>query len=98
MKKIILIVLTAIGLFSCTNNKNSYDASGTFETTETIVAAEANGIIKQLNIEEGQILKAGQRIGYIDSVAALAKKKTIRSPNKICAQQIAGYCCTNKFV
>jgi HlyD family secretion protein len=82
MKKIILTVLSAIGLFSCTNDKNSYDASGTFETTETIVAAEANGIIKQLNIEEGQILKAGQHIGYIDSIELWLRKKQLEAQIK----------------
>jgi HlyD family secretion protein len=77
MKKIIPIVLMAISIISCTNNKNDYDASGTFETTETIVAAEANGLIKQLNIEEGQILKAGQHIGYIDSIQLSLRKKQL---------------------
>jgi len=82
MKKIILIVLTSIGLFSCSDDKNKYDASGTFETTETIVAAEANGIIKQLDIEEGQILEAGQRIGYIDSVQLWLRKKQLEAQIK----------------
>lgn len=82
MKKIILIVLTSVGLFSCDNDKNNYDASGTFETTETIVAAEANGIIKQLDIEEGQILEAGQRIGYIDSVQLWLRKKQLEAQIK----------------
>jgi len=82
MKKIILIVLTSIGLLSCSNDKTNYDASGTFETTETIVAAEANGIIKQLDIEEGQILEAGQRIGYIDSVQLWLRKKQLEAQIK----------------
>jgi len=82
MKKIIHIVLSALGLFSCTNDKNSYDASGTFETTETIVAAEASGIIRQLNLEEGQILEAGQRIGYIDSLQLSLRKKQLEAQIK----------------
>ena len=82
MKKIILTVLTATALISCANNKNNYDASGTFETTETIAASEANGIIKQLNIEEGQILKAGQHIGYIDSVQLWLRKKQLEAQIK----------------
>lgn len=79
MKKIILTVLSATALFSCNNDKNNYDASGTFETTETIVAAEANGIIKQLNLEEGQMLEAGQYIGYIDSVQLWLQKKQLEA-------------------
>ncbi|MEP6927461.1 MAG: HlyD family efflux transporter periplasmic adaptor subunit [Ginsengibacter sp.] len=81
MKKIIFIILTAITIISC-KSKNDYDASGTFETTETIVAAEANGIIKELNIEEGQTLKAGQDIGYIDSIQLSLRKKQLEAQIK----------------
>ncbi|HKZ68243.1 MAG TPA: HlyD family efflux transporter periplasmic adaptor subunit [Chitinophagaceae bacterium] len=79
MKKIIIPVLIAVSLAACNNKNSDHDASGTFETTETIIAAEANGIIKQFNIEEGQVLKEGQYIGYIDSVQLYLKKKQLES-------------------
>jgi HlyD family secretion protein len=82
MKKIIPVVLTVLSIISCTDSKKDYDASGTFETNETIVAAEANGIIKQLDLEEGQILKAGQHIGYIDSVQLWLRKKQLEAQIK----------------
>ncbi|MEO8764316.1 MAG: HlyD family efflux transporter periplasmic adaptor subunit [Ginsengibacter sp.] len=82
MKKIIITALAGTALISCSGNKNAYDASGTFETEETIVASEANGIIKQLTIEEGQILKAGQSVGYIDSVQLWLKKKQLEEQIK----------------
>jgi HlyD family secretion protein len=53
--------------FSCKNDDKSNDASGTFEATETIVSAEANGKILSLNIEEGDVIKQGQVVGTIDS-------------------------------
>jgi len=79
MKKIIIPALIAVSLAACNNNNSDHDASGVFETTETIIAAEANGIIKQFDIEEGQTLKAGQYIGYIDSVQLYLKKKQLES-------------------
>src|SRR5688572_13717633 len=79
MKRIIIPVLIAVSLAACNNNNPDHDASGTFETTETIIAAEANGIIKQFNIEEGQVLKEGQYIGYIDSVQLHLRKKQLES-------------------
>jgi HlyD family secretion protein len=82
MKKIVGIALLVISLAACNNDKNKYDASGTFETTEIIVAAEANGVIKQLNIEDGQVLKAGQIIGYIDSVQLWLRKKQLEAQIK----------------
>lgn len=79
MKRIFIPVLMAVSLTACNNNNNAYDASGTFETTETMVSAEANGIIKQFDIEEGQSLKEGQYIGYIDSIQLHLKKKQLES-------------------
>ena len=67
MKKISFTVIMALFLISCGNKEQPYDASGTFEAVETIVSAEATGVIKSLNLEEGQVLKAGQTVGYIDS-------------------------------
>lgn len=58
----------SVFLFSCNNGDNANDASGTFEATETIVSAEANGKILALEITEGDVLKQGQQIGYIDSM------------------------------
>jgi HlyD family secretion protein len=59
---VLLLIIT-----SCKEKKNIYDASGSFEAIETMIAAEASGKILQLNIEEGQQLDSGQIIGYIDS-------------------------------
>lgn len=69
----IIWVAMFILMISC-NNKEAFDASGSFEAVETIVSSEANGSIKQLSIEEGQILKVGQPVGYVDSVQLYLKK------------------------
>jgi HlyD family secretion protein len=77
MKNSILIV--AVILTCCTGNKNQYDASGTFEAVETIVSAEASGLIKEFAIEEGQDLAENQLIGYIDSTQLYLKKKQLQA-------------------
>ncbi|MDP4228448.1 MAG: HlyD family efflux transporter periplasmic adaptor subunit, partial [Bacteroidota bacterium] len=51
-----------------------YDASGSFEATEVIVSAEANGKIMKFGIDEGQQLEAGQNVGYIDSIQLYLRK------------------------
>jgi HlyD family secretion protein len=66
-------------LSSCKNDKKQFDASGSFEGEETIISSEANGTIKRFTIEEGQILKAGQDIGYIDSIQLYLKKKQLEA-------------------
>jgi HlyD family secretion protein len=78
-----LLCLTAI-VVSCNNNKSTNDASGTFEATETIVSAEANGKILELNIEEGDVIKQGQQVGYIDSTQLhLSRIQLIQSQKAI---------------
>jgi HlyD family secretion protein len=80
MKRIMLpFAMLLTGLISCKQSENKYDASGTFEAVETIVSAQASGEIKELNLEEGQVLKAGQVVGYIDSIQLYLKKKQLEA-------------------
>jgi HlyD family secretion protein len=65
--KIFLFLVVIFGISSCREKAEQFDAAGSFEAVETIIAAEANGKILQLNVEEGQELDSGQVIGYIDS-------------------------------
>ena len=81
-KLLIAIFLLPIIFSSCKNNKDEYDASGTFEATETIVSAEASGVIKSFKIDEGQILDPGQQIGYIDTTQLYLKKKQLKAQVK----------------
>lgn len=73
-----LIILSII-LTACGGNTNDFDASGSFEADEIIISAEASGVIRQFNIEEGQTLQAGQSIGYIDSTQLYLKKKQLET-------------------
>ena len=80
MNKIKTITIAATLLLvitSCNNNKSSFDASGSFVAEETVISSEATGTIKQFDIEEGQTLKAGEHIGYIDSTQLYLKKKQL---------------------
>lgn len=89
MKRTILIFgLLSLILSSCSNNKNKFDATGTFETTEVIVCSEAIGKILSFDIEEGDIVKAGQQIGIIDTIQlALQKKQLMTNAQSIDMQR-----------
>jgi len=69
-------------LISCRSSKDNYDASGTFETTEVIVSAEATGKILSFDIQEGQILKANDVVGSIDSVQLYLRKMQLLTNEK----------------
>lgn len=82
MKKTAIAVLLAIIATSCSNNEIESDASGTFEAIETIISAEASGVIKNLSADEGKNLKAGEVIGFIDSTQLVLKRKQLESQIK----------------
>jgi len=67
----------AITLCACGNSDALTDASGTFESTEIIVSSEANGKIMLFDLQEGQQLKAGETIGYIDTIQLYLRKRQL---------------------
>lgn len=98
MKKNIILIAASLTLAYCSGHKNEYDASGTFEAVETIVSAEAAGVLKDFTIEEGSALAQGQVIGHIDSTQLYLRKRQLeaqvnavlsRRPNV--AAQLAAY-------
>ena len=62
-----------IWVSACKNKTENADAYGNFEATEITVSAETTGKILSLNIEEGQTLKAGEIVGFIDSTQTYLK-------------------------
>lgn len=91
MKGIIYMTTTAailLAMVSCSNSKNKFDATGSFEADEVIVSAEQSGKILRLDIEEGEVLNANSIIGQIDVAALyLQKEQTEASVNAI-AQKV----------
>ncbi|MDD4921792.1 MAG: HlyD family efflux transporter periplasmic adaptor subunit [Bacteroidales bacterium] len=92
-----LAIWLILSMNSCKNSDSEMDASGTFESTEVIVSSEANGKIMQFDVQEGQSLAAGQKLGYVDTVQLYLRKKQLqanikaslsRSPDV--AAQVAG--------
>lgn len=76
------IALVLICFTACNRDENNFDASGTFEAVETIIAAEANGKILSFNVVEGQQLEVGQTVGHIDSIDLHLQKLQLEQ-NKI---------------
>lgn len=83
-----LIIPGLVLLQSCNQGENRYDATGNFEADEIIVSAEAAGKILELKIQEGQSLKDGERVGYIDTLQLhLRKKQLLYSIQAVLAKQ-----------
>ena len=73
----ILSILSAAVLVSCGMSETEYDASGVFEVTDIVVAAETSGKIVSLSIEEGQPVKQGEILGCVDTVQLSLKKRQL---------------------
>ncbi|GAO43133.1 HlyD family secretion protein [Flavihumibacter petaseus] len=80
--RIATLLLLLFAIAACKEKEKGYDASGSFETTETIIAAEANGKLLQFAIEEGQQLDSGTVIGYIDSTQVHLSKSQLAQNKK----------------
>jgi HlyD family secretion protein len=72
-----VLALLALMLIACNRQKGSYEASGAFEATEVVVSAQASGTIMELELTEGQVLAAGQTVGYIDTLQLHLKKEQL---------------------
>lgn len=75
MNKVLASILgLSVLTTACSTTGTDFDASGTFEATEVIVSAEANGKVLSLNIVEGQTVKRGDPVGAIDSTSLYLNK------------------------
>lgn len=82
IKTLFLLGTCVAMLSSCTRGKNTHDATGCFEAEETLISAEANGVIRSFAIEEGAELAPGTPVGYIDSTQLYLRKKQLENQVK----------------
>ena len=84
----LLGLCSLLALFSaCGNGAPKSDATGTFETTEVLVSAEASGRLLYFDIEEGMLLKAGEEVGVVDTVQLYLKKLQLEASLKSVEEQ-----------
>ena len=77
MKKITLI--TALAALIACNHKNNFDASGNFIADEVIVSAQQNGQLISYNVQEGQNLIEGQKVGQINTEVLQLQKQQVEA-------------------
>ncbi len=75
-------------LISCQISNDRSDAYGNFEATEVIVSAQSNGEILALDLEEGDLIKKGQIIGYIDTTHLSLNKKVLQQQKTTVSSQL----------
>ena len=81
--KIIISLLIIVNLFVACKNNEKADGYGNFEATEITVSAENNGKLMQFTIEEGQILKKDDFVGFIDTIPLSLKRDQLLASKAI---------------
>ena len=87
MKKLITMASAALLLTACGNSEKEYDATGTFEATETTVSAEQNGTLLTFAINEGDEIEAGSEVGLIDTTQTWLKLQQARATKEVYQSQ-----------
>jgi HlyD family secretion protein len=70
-------------LAACGNNEKEYDATGTFETTETTVFAEQSGRLMAFSVNEGDETDASVEVGLIDTTQIWLKIQQLDATKKV---------------
>ena len=78
MKKIIYSIAALTLCCGCAE-ESGYDACGTFEATEILVASQGTGQILSFDVSEGDIVEAGTAIGTVDTVQLHLQKKQLEA-------------------
>ena len=73
------MVLSLLLLSGCSDKKDKYDATGTFETTEIVVSAEVSGKITELTVSEGDVVCVGGVVATIDSTQLYLQRLQLES-------------------
>ena len=87
MKKLLTMASAALLLAACGNSEKEYDATGTFEATETTVSAEQNGTLLTFAINEGDEIEAGSEVGLIDTTQTWLKLQQARATQEVYQSQ-----------
>ena len=88
MKKIVMTAGAVLMLAACGNKDKEYDATGTFEVTETTVFAEQSGALLTFCVSEGDNVAKGQEVGLVDTTQIWLKIQQQGTTKEVYQSQI----------
>ena len=83
----LLLGLIFAFFISCGENEKEYDATGTFEATETTVFAEQTGALLSFGVNEGDHIEAGKEVGLIDTTQTWLKIQQLDATKEVYQSQ-----------
>ena len=83
----LLLGLISAFFISCGENEKEYDATGTFEATETTVFAEQTGALLSFGVNEGDNIEADKEVGLIDTTQTWLKIQQLDATKEVYQSQ-----------
>ena len=80
-------ILTLSFFSSCKEKEKEYDATGTFEATETTVFAEQSGALLTFSVNEGENIEANMEVGIIDTTQTWLKIQQLHATKEVYRSQ-----------
>ena len=74
-------------LSACGKSEKEYDATGTFEATETLVSAQQSGTLLTFALNEGDEVAAGSEVGLIDTTQTWLKIQQAKATKRVYQSQ-----------
>jgi len=87
MKKIFVLSSVALMMAACGNSEKEFDATGTFEATETTVFAEQSGQLMTFSVNEGDNIEANKELGLIDTTQVWLKIQQLGATKEVYQSQ-----------
>ena len=87
MQKIYVLAGVALMMAACGGNEKAYDATGTFEATETTIYAEQSGALLTFSVNEGDHIEAGKEVGLIDTTQTWLKIQQLDATKEVYQSQ-----------
>ena len=87
MQKIYVLAGVALMMAACGGNEKEYDATGTFEATETTVFAEQSGALLSFDVNEGDNIEADKEVGLIDTTQTWLKIQQLNATKEVYQSQ-----------
>lgn len=72
---------------ACGDKAKDYDATGTFEATETTIYAEQSGALLNFSVSEGDSIAPGQEIGVVDTTQIWLKIRQLGATKEVYRSQ-----------
>lgn len=89
-KSILGLSIVSTSLMGCSNSNGKADGYGNFEATEVNVSVGNSGKLFQFDVNEGDELKKGAFIGYVDTIPLDLKRQQLKVSKAVISSKSKG--------